>query len=144
METWTQGARGDSPSNVGAAHEDVKRGIERPIKTQKGQEKRIHIAEAGRSNGRFFFSLSRFKGLGFLEKKPPPWCSPTPLEACVQLDQCPSYPSKSQEEGERPELLERKRRRGPKTLTGVTKGVLLHSLSRPLFSPFSVGYLGGR
>ena len=87
---------GDSPSNVGAAHEDVKRGIERPIKTQKGQEKRSQIAEAGRSNGPFFFSLPRFKGLGFLEKKPSFLDSDQlVLEACVQLDLWPSYPSKS-------------------------------------------------
>ena len=62
----------------------------------------------------------------------------------MQLDQCPSYPSKSQEEGERPELLERKRRRVPKTLMGVTKGAPIHSLSRPLFPLFSASYLGGR
>ena len=41
-----------------------------PLRPKKGQEKRIQMAEAGRSNGPFFFSPSRFKGLGFLEKKP--------------------------------------------------------------------------
>ena len=96
------------------------------------------------SNGPSYLSPSRFKPLGFQEKKRSPWCSPTPLEACVQLNQCPSYPSKSQEEGERPELLERKRRRDPRTLTGVTKGAPLHSLSRPLLPLFSAGYPGGR
>ena len=115
METWTQGARGDSPSNVGAAHEDVKRG---PLRPKKGQEKKIQIAEAGRSNGPCVFSLSRFKGLGFLEKK---WSfdSDQPeLEACAQLDLCPSYPSKSQEEQGRLELLERKREKRPLGLDG--------------------------
>ena len=94
------------------------------------------LLEPKRSNGPSYLSLSRFKPLEFREKKLSPWCSPTPLEACVQLDRCPSYPSKTQEERERPELLERKRRRVPKTLTGVTKGAPLHSLSRPLFPLF--------
>ena len=43
----------------------------------------------------------------------------------MQLDRCPSYSSKSQEERECPELLERNRRRVPRALTGVTKGASL-------------------
>ena len=35
------------------------------------------------------------------------------LEACAQLDLCTSYPSKSQEEQGRLELLERKREKRP-------------------------------
>ena len=93
-------------------------GIERPIETQKGQEKRIQIAEAGRSNGPFFFSLPRFKGLGFLEKKPSFDSDEPVLEACAQLDLCPSYPSKSQEEQGRLELLEMKREKRPLGLDG--------------------------
>ena len=39
--TWTQGARGDIPSTFGAAHEDVKTSIERPIKTKNGKQVRV-------------------------------------------------------------------------------------------------------
>ena len=42
----------------------------------------------------------------------------------MQLDQCPSYPSKSQEERGRPELLERKRKKRPLSLDGCEKRYL--------------------
>ena len=44
--------------------------MERPIKTQKGTRRGSRLLKLGRSNGPPFFSLSWFKLLGFLEKKP--------------------------------------------------------------------------
>ena len=94
------------------------------------------LLEPRRSNGPSYLSHSRFKPLGFLEKKPSLRFSPVPLEACVQLERCPSYPSKSKEEGKRSELLEWKRRRVPQASTGVTKGASLSFFSSS--SPFSL------
>ena len=76
------------------------------------------LLESKKSNGPSYLSLSRFKPLGFQEKKLSFDSDQPVLEACAQLDLCPSYPSKSQEERGRLELLERKRKKRPLGLDG--------------------------
>ena len=71
-----------------------------------------------RSNGPPYLSPSRFKPLGFLWRNRHFLFSQSRVGSVGQLDWRPSYPSKSQEERGRPELLEKKRK---KRLSGLDR-----------------------